>query len=55
MRTVGLLKDTKSQRFDNSTDVFLKDSDEAVDLKGIMMGVLTVGVVALESSESARQ
>ena len=54
MRTVGLLKDIKSQRFDNSIDVFLKDSDEPIDLKGIMMGVLTVGVVALESSESAK-
>ena len=54
MRTVVLLKDIKSQRFDNSMDVFLKDSDEPVDLKGIMMGVLTVGVGALESSESAK-
>ena len=42
----------KSHQFDIEMNVFTKDSEEPIDLKGLLTGVLTVGVQQLDATDA---
>jgi len=40
----------KSHKFDMEMDVFLRESEEPVDLRGMLTGILTIGVTTLDNA-----